>query len=249
MLLLAGTLAFAGCATKRDLRDVRSQIASLEARQDTIFLALTEQNRAVRDSVFQVLNEVIRTRGDLKNQLLQLEQQLIQIQELSGQTQRRLSELRDDYQRRAQAVQQGVETEAGEGVEPVEGGAGTDPEELYRIGSDQLQRGAASTARVAFEQLLSAFPTHERAPDAQFGIAESLYQDQRYEDAIQAFERLVQLYPDSPRAPQALYRAGVVAEERGNFEDARGYFRRVQSGYPRSEEARLAEQALSRLPR
>lgn len=238
------------CATKQDLKNVRQEMIALQERQDTIFVLLQQENRATRDSIFEAMQQMVRTRGEIRSQLLQMEQQLIQIQELTGQSQRRLGEMREAFEERRQAAP--VDTALPGGVrdddpaEPVEGG-GEEAEELYRIGMQQLEQEGASTARMAFEQLLRENPRHARAPDAQFGIAETYVLDQRTEEALAAYERVGELYPDSPRAPEALFRAGVLAEEEGNISAARRYFERVRAGYPRSDEARLAGEALERL--
>src|SRR5690606_1289913 len=101
----------------------------------------------------------------------------------------------------------------------------------------------------AFQQILSSYPSHPRAADAQYQIAETYVSEEAFDQALKEFERVAELFPDSPRAPQALYRAGVVSAERGNISDARRYFNRVVSGYPATEEARLAEDRLRNLPR
>lgn len=253
---LFAAVGLTGCATKRDVRDLSAEIANLRARQDTVLVILSGQNRAVRDSLFQVLNELIRTRGDLRNDLQRLEQQLTQIQQLAGQTQRSLLQLQDLERRLREAPRAARPDDEEEAAPPgsettrpvVERSTGTPADELYGLGLEQLDRGAAATARLAFEQLLQEHPGHARAPDAQFMIGETYYAEKRYDEALKALERVVELYPNASKSPQALYRAGVIAEERGNFSAARGYFNRVIGGWPRTEEARLADQALKRLP-
>ncbi|MEN8373838.1 MAG: tol-pal system protein YbgF [Gemmatimonadota bacterium] len=237
-------IVVAGCATKRDVKDVRAEIRSVMARQDSILVLLQNEHAAVRDSVRSVGEEIVTSRGELRNQLLGIEQQLVQIQELTGQSQRRLNQLREDITQRER-----VAPPPAPGEDTAEGASGVDGAELYVAGMEQLQRGASETARLAFEQLIRENPEHPQAPDAQFGIGESHYQEQDLDAALEAFDRVVQLYPDSPRAPAALYRAGIVSEERGNIEEARGYFNRVTSGYPRSEQARLASEKLQSLSR
>src|SRR5262249_16758702 len=44
---------------------------------------------------------------------------------------------------------------------------------LYITGKDQLKNGAYSTARMAFDQLLQAYPNSVEAPSAQFQIGQS----------------------------------------------------------------------------
>lgn len=242
--VLAAAAAAGGCATKNDLKQLRGEVVRLQERQDSLYRALLDQNRLLLDTLRMSAQLVVRVRGDLGYQLQQMEEQLIQIQELTGQSQRRLAELRQQWESRSQQLEADP---AAPPSTPPDGGAGGDAERLYAIGLQKLEEGAAATARAAFEQVVNGHPTHERAPDAQYQIAETYVAERDHDRAVREFERVVELFPNSARAPQALYRAGVISEERGNISRARVYFNRVQSGYPQSEEARLATDALRRL--
>ncbi len=240
-------LAGAACATKRDIRDLREQMAAMQARQDSLYGVIARQNQALMDSVRQTHELVLRVRGDLGNQLVQMEQQLIQIQELTGQSQQQLASLRQQVSSRGEYFATPPEAQGADSGATAQAGSGTDPEQLYSVGMDQLQRGNASVARRAFETIVQDHATHERAPDAQLQVAETYYQERNYDRAFQALDRVLELFPSSPAAPRAVYRAGIIAEEQGNIPRARSYFQRVLSGWPRSEEADLAREKLRRL--
>ncbi len=242
-VVLVAAFAATGCATKNDLKQVRNEMVRLQERQDSLFRQLQAQNLVLMDTLRTSAELVMRVRGDLGYQLQQMEQQLIQIQELTGQSQRRLTELRQQWQARNQEFEPSPET----AVSPASSGDGSDVDQLYAIGTQKLEEGAASTARMAFEQIINGHSTHPRAPDAQYQLAETYVQERDFDRALKEFERVIELFPNSARAPQALYRAGVISEERGNISRAREYFTRVRSGYPQSEEARLAGDALRRL--
>ena len=234
----------AGCATKRDLRDLRAEVVALQLRQDSLYAILEYQNRLLMDSVSGNREHILETRGALARQLLAMEDQLVQIQELTGQSQRRINELRQQMESRAGAVDAPGTTPGTNAPAPTP--SGNDPEQIYQLGRAQLERGNARTARQAFETLLAQHSTHRLAPDAQFGIAESWVQEDPAR-ALREFERVQELFPSSARAPAALYRAGVIARDRNDTAKAREYFQRVVRGYPGSEEARAASEALSRL--
>lgn len=240
-LALLFPLLLAGCATKRDLRDLRAEVVALQLRQDSLFQVLERQNALLLDSVSGNREIILNTRGDLARQLLAMEDQLVQIQELTGQSQRRINELRQQMESRADELQ-----EPASGTATAPAPSGNDPEQLYQVGRQQLERGNARTARQAFEMIISGHATHRLAPDAQFSIAESWVQEDPAR-ALREFERVQELFPSSPRAPAALYRAGVIARDRTDTAKAREYFQRVVRGYPGSEEARAASEALSRL--
>jgi TolA-binding protein len=221
---------------------VRNDIMIMQARQDSLY---RELGGAVMDTLRANTGLMLRIRGDLGNQLLAMEQQLIQIQELTGQGQRQLGELRQQWQTRSQdsttpAPQPGaVPTAMGE----------DEVEQTYVLGRQKLEEGSITTARAAFASILSGAPTHARAPDAQLQIAETYVAEQKYTEAFREFEKVIELFANSPQAPTALYRAGMLAKERGDNSKARTYFTRVQSGYSQSDEARLAAEELRRLPR
>lgn len=219
----------------------------LQARQDSLN---REHHREVMDTLRAQNNAqnglIMRVRGDLGNQLLTLEEQLIQIQELTGQGQRQLTELRQQWQARAQ--EGGIIPGAPEQTVPTEMSS-EDVETTYQLGRQKLEEGAVTTARAAFASILAGAPTHPLAPDAQLQIAETYVAEGEFEQAYREFEKVIELFANSERAPTALYRAGMVAKEQGNIEKARTYFSRVQSGYARSDEARLASEELKELQR
>ncbi|MGH7476353.1 MAG: tetratricopeptide repeat protein [Longimicrobiales bacterium] len=235
-------VASSGCATKRDVRDLRDAIVRANAKQDSVLFAVQRQNRALLDSIADTRDLLRQFRGDVGNRFTQIEEQLVQVQELTGQSQRRLAELREQI---AESRTQFAEPPPTEGTPAAEGGG--DVEELYQIGMENLQRGAAGTARAAFEEIVAAHQGHPRAPDAQYGLGEAYYQAGDGERALREFERVVELFPSAPAAPRALYRAGVIAAERGNNSRAREYFTRVMRGYPNSDEARSAAAELRRI--
>lgn len=242
LLVLASTVPLSACATKKDMKLLRDEIMFMQARQDSLY---RELGSAVIDTMRSQSGLLLRVRGDLGNQLLALEEHLIQIQELTGQGQRQLSDLRQQWQARAQEGS-GAPTPAA--AVPTAMGEG-EVEQTYALGRQKLGEGAVATARAAFASILSGAPTHPLAPDAQLQIAETYVAEDNFEQAYKEFEKVIELFANSQRAPTALYRAGMVAKGQGNIEKARTYFTRVQSGYSRSDEARLAGEELQQLRR
>jgi tol-pal system protein YbgF len=243
LLLAMGTT---GCATKRDVRDMRSDLRDVQARQDSIYQLLQMQNRQILDSLTVTTERLLNVRGQLARQLTELQQQLVQVGELTGQVQIRLNQLDQEL---AGAVGRVAPGEGGPDTAPgVSGGA--DPGEvrsIYEAGLDQLNLGNAATARRAFQMVVDSFPSDPLAAEAQRQIGDTYAMERQYDEALRAFDRVVERYQDSDAAPRALYRAGVIALERGQEGRARQYFQRVISGYPQSDSRRLAEDALQRM--
>jgi tol-pal system protein YbgF len=241
----------AGCALKGDVRKVELQVQALQAdlaksdaaraaERDTILAAV----RLLQQALAAQQAYLVQMRGDLRTELISVQQQLVSVQELTGQSQQRISELRSRLEARAQQPVPGVQS--GAPVGPSGNPAGPGPDQMYDISLQQYRRGSISTARLGFREFLRVFPTHERAPDALFYTGES-FEQAAPDSAAAVYDQLVRTYPNSPRAPSALYKLGLLAEQRGDKPTARTYYSRVIAGYPRSPEADLARQNQQRL--
>lgn len=235
VLVLAPLLG--ACATKRDLRDLRTEMEAMQASQEALLREIARQNDVLLDSLTV---QDIRLRGDILNRLLQMERQLVQIQELTGQGQQRLAEMRQELQREEETIR----TSTAPGAPMATGG---DAEELYEAAQGALMRGSFSSARTGFEALVRSFPQHERAPQAQLGIGETYEKTSEPEQALEAYELVPQLYPDSPQAPTALLRAGRIEASRDNEDEAETLFNQLLGAYPDSPEAETAEEELAEL--
>src|SRR5881396_3570454 len=108
LLVLALGLA-AGCALKGDVRKVELQVEAARAeraRADAERAAQLDSVRVLLAAVQQALAAqqayLVQLRGDVRTDLLAVQQQLVQVQELTGQSQQRLTELRARIEERAQ---------------------------------------------------------------------------------------------------------------------------------------------------
>src|SRR5213592_2391231 len=205
----------AGCALKGDVRKVELQVQALRAdlatsdaaraaERDTILAAV----RLLQQALATQQAYLVQMRGDLRTELLSVQQQLVAVQELTGQSQQRLTELRSRIESRAQQPDPSMP------VGPSGNAAGPGPDQMYDLSLQQYRRGSLTTARLGFREFLRVFPTHEHAPDALFYIGES-FEQSAPDSAAAVYDHVVKTYPKSPRAPSALYKQGVLAEQRG----------------------------------
>lgn len=248
----------AGCALKGDVRKVELQVEALRVEQERAQAgraAQLDSLRALVAAVQQALAQqqayLVQMRGDTRTDLVAVQQQLVQVQELTGQSQQRLSELRARIEERAQQPVPVLDTArggAGPPVGPSGAPAGPGPDQMYDLSLQQFRRGSLGTARLGFREFLRVYPTHERAPDALFYVGES-WASETPDSAAAVYQQVVKTYANSSRAPAALYKLGLLAEQRGDRAAARTYFARVIAGYPRSDEANLARDKLQRLGR
>ncbi len=225
---------------ERQLVELREETARADTARAVEVAAIMAQQQALIDSVRVMQARLTRSTGQFRSDHTEIQRQLIQIQELTGQSQQRLSDLRTQIQSRG-----GIRAGVGD---TLAARPGTQADELFDAALQQLRRGSAVTARSGFQMFLDSFPAHPRATDAQFLLGEAWTQLDS-DSAAAAYQVVVARFPDSPRAPAALFKLGVIAEQDDRLEEARSYFRRVLAGYPRSDEAALAQERLQNLER
>jgi tol-pal system protein YbgF len=80
-----------------------------------------------------------------------------------------------------------------------------DYDQAYRL----VTAGRYDVAETAFRQFLTAYPSDELAPDAQYWLGESLYAHGEYAAAAEEFKAGYQKYPKSRRAPDSLLKLGL----------------------------------------
>jgi tol-pal system protein YbgF len=200
----------------------------------------------VTDSVRVLGERLTRFQGDTRGELRGIQQQLLQVQELTGQSQRRLQELRAEMEARSQQVPSVPPAAAapGDTTVPAPVQAAPGPNQLYQLAYDQLRRGSYSAARAGFEELLRLYPTSELAPDAQINMAEAYAAEGAASAADSAYAAVVSKYPRSIRAPTALYKLALSQAQQGRRAQARTSMDRVVREYPTSDEADLAREWL-----
>ena len=230
-------------------------------RSDSVIAAnvagLARLLQVVADSVTSGQAVLTQLRGDVRVSMYNVQQQLVAIQELTGQSQQRLSELRgqlDQSQRQLSAGAAAPANPAPAGAVPV-APAGQrpemrepTPEQLVDISVAQLRRGSPESARVGFAEFVRRYPTHAKMPDVLFFTGEAWTAEQRPDSAALQYRAVVQRFPQSSRAPSALYKLGMQALAAGRTGEARDAFNRVVSAYPQSDEAALSRDRLRSLP-
>lgn len=239
---------------QHDLEVMRAESASSDSSLRAQMARLSDALGAVSDSLRVQGARVGKFQGDVQGSLYALQQQLIQVQELTGQSQRRIQQLRADLEARGTGGPPGSgmssATSPGPVVraEPEGASAAPGPNQLYQLSLDQLRRGSNGAARAGFQELVRLYPTADVAGDAQFYIAEAYAAEGNMTAADSAYATVVRTYPTSPRAPTALYKTALSMRKAGRTREARQAFEALVQGYPRSDEAELAREQL-RSPR
>lgn len=257
----------AGCALRSDVTKLRLQMNVQEqtaAQRDSAaranLAAIARLVQGILDSLAVQQSAVTGLKGDLRVDLYNIQQQLVAVQELTGQSQQRLTELRAQLEQRSEqlaAQPAAAPRDTAAGAAPPAAGAGAAPanaagaqpapDQLMELALQQLRRGSPATARMAFAEFLKLYPTHPRAGDAWFFIGESWTAEQRGDSAAAAYLRVVQRFPGSGHAAAALYKLGMIAAAAGRRDEARSQFNQLVSAYPLSDEAALAREQLRTL--
>ena len=217
---------------------MRSESARSDSALRSQLLQVTTTLAMSSDSMRVLSARMARLSGDLQGTLYELGQQLVQIQELTGQSQRRLQEVRASLEQRSAAI--GAATP---GADPAAAGQ-PGPNQLFQLALDQLRRGSTGTARSAFQDILTKHPQSDVAGEAQFYIGESWRLEGNRVAADSAYLLVVSKYPKSPRASTALYKYAQSLEAANDMPRARSFYELIVKEYPRSDEAVLASDRL-----
>ena len=238
---------------------VQGEVALLRAetmRRDSARAAqLTEviqMQQRIMDSIAVSRRAVGQLKGDLASDLYNIQQQLVQLQELTGQSQQRLTELRTQLEARGAQIEAAPGTPVpapGDSAQPEStAAASASADQMYEASLAQLRRGSTSTARLGLREMLRTYPSSPRAPDALYFVGQT-FAAENPDSAAAYYTQVVDKYPSSPRAASALYNLGLLAERRRDTAKARDAYQRVIQKYPQSDEAALARDRLRALGR
>jgi tol-pal system protein YbgF len=252
-------LAFAGCATKGDIRSLqtefRNEMRAIAARQDSVLVELRLQNAVMQDTLRTQSDQLFDFRGQIATQLQAIAQGMARLEAISGENQRGITSMRDqmaNMRRGTGGVSGGPpmmvdSTQAGGPGPETLPGTGGNAEQLYAVAREQHARNSLSTAQRAYEDFLEEYPNHALAPDARWFLAELLVQQNRPEDAIEALQEIPTLFPTASRVPDALFRIGTLQIDLDNDEEARATLQRLIATYPDASVSTLARELLEEL--
>ena len=255
-------------ATRGDMRILQGDINTVRTESQRSAQAqaqaLTETARilqAVSDSLSRLSSRQLGFEGDTRGELRRVNEQLIQVQQLLGQSQNIIRSLRADLEAagRTPIPESAVAPPPTTASPPARGsappvtpapaaGAVPGPNQLYQDGRQHYERGSYASSRIAFGDLLLNYPGSDLAPDAQYLIAESYAAERNFPAAETAYAAVVSKYPDSPRAPEAMYKRALIFLEDKNVAAARPLLEAIIRQYPRTDAAEFARERLASIP-
>jgi tol-pal system protein YbgF len=121
------------------------------------------------------------------------------------------------------------------------------PIDVYNAAYRDYQKGSYDLAISGFRDFLQANPASELADNASYWIAESLFSQKKYREAIQQFDTVVTKYPKSDKVAGSLLKKGYAYISLGERAQGIVQLQYVVHEHPKSQEAGLARQKLKQL--
>ncbi len=254
--ITAFAVTLSGCAMKGDIRLLQEELRGMAARQDSLVAELRLETRSTQDTLRTQSDQMFDFRGDISRQLQLINQGLVRLEAIAGENQRGMTSIRDQLAniRRTPALANSpgsagapADADTRDSESLVGGGRAGNPDQLWEVAQEQLERGSLNSASRAFEQFIAEHPNDGRVPDAHFYLADILTQQDRPDDALEAFLEIQQLFPTAPRVPMALFRIAVLQEALGDTDGAKATLERIMNTYPDAPIAMLARDKLREL--
>ena len=248
-----GALLFtaSGCffATKQDFEKLQQDIvvsrASSNAADSVQRTQLVDVSRSVRtlsDSINALSRRVSAMRTASESEMNAMKEDISQLQDLSGQSEQRLRDVRAQLEekRQQEAAPAPADSVAGSAAPAT----GPGPLQLLQAGRDQLLKGGNVSARGAFSELITKYPTSEYVPEAMFYTAQAYAAERNLDAADAQYLALISRFPKSPRVPTAMYKRALHLQSQKKTTEAKRIFQDIIKRFPRSDEAALADERL-----
>jgi tol-pal system protein YbgF len=255
LVLVCATLVSTGCFASKtefiklqdDFSVSRASSAAADSAQAEQLASVSRSLRALTDSILSLNRKVTAMRSTSETELAAIKQDISQLQDLSGQSEQRLREIRATLEEKRPEPAP-VNTDPSTGSSPTGSSPpGPGPAQLLQAGRDQLLKGGNASARSAFDELVSRYPNSEYAPEAIFYTAQSYAAERNPAAADSVYVVLIARFPNSPRVATAMYKRAQTMQAARRTTQARQLYQEIIKRFPRSDEAALAEERLQSL--
>ncbi|HEY1952656.1 MAG TPA: tetratricopeptide repeat protein [Gemmatimonadaceae bacterium] len=247
--------ALAGCffATKSDFDKLQQDMLyaragsnAADSVQRAYLIDLTRTVRSLNDSITALNKRVNAMHTANDADLAAMKEDISQLQDLSGQSERQLRDMRAAVeQRTAQANENPAPADTSAAASASDAASnGPGPAQLLQAGRDQLLKGGNVAARGAFGELITKYPRSDLVPEAIFYTAQAYAAEKNPDAADKEYASLITRYPNSPRVPTAMYKRALQMQASKKTAEAKRLFQDIIKRFPRSDEAALADERL-----
>ncbi len=259
LILLVILLIFTGCATRGDLKALRSELnqkmdvtvdsVKKELEKSSEVLEQTRKGNAntaadiaeLRDSIQQLRGQMetlkkdaargIKDEEKIENMLLKINfiENFLEIGKKDG-----LSDTGD----KKKASGNGSLKDATRKQ---------DKEGMYSASYQLFKEGNYDKARIEFRNFLTLYPKSEYSENAQFWIGECYFFEKDYEKAILEYEKVTKNFPRGKKVPYALLKQGLSFLNLKDKTSAKLLLQQVIKDYPNTNQARVARSKLQEI--
>ena len=121
--------------------------------------------------------------------------------------------------------------------------------ESFESSFELLRKGDYVSAEIALREYIKDFPMGSYTDDAKYWLAESLFSQDKYSEALDIFNEIIIEYPGSEKMMESILKSGFSYQELGDLSSAEAIFMRVIRDYPNSSASSLAEERLKEIRR
>ena len=260
LILLVALFIIAGCASRGDLKALRSELnqkidSRLDAAVDSVKTELAKSS--------EVLEQTRKINANTTADIAELRDG---IQQLRGQ----VETLKKDVARGGKVDEEKIDNmllkinfienflEIGKSdtgdKKKVTGNGSTkdtakkqDKESMYSASYQLFKEGNYDKARAEFRNFLALHPKSEYSENAQFWIAECYFFEKDYEKAILEYEKLTNNFPRGKKVPYALLKQGLSFLNLKDKTSAKLLLQQVIKDYPNTNQARVARSKLQEI--
>lgn len=242
----------AGCATKQDVMRVEEKVNQVRADQrllkakidaiDSLMASGAEQDNRLRVDIRSSVD-------DMNEQLTQLQNQLNDLNQMIYNFSQRVA----SQPSQPQIIQQPPPSEdtaaqAADTAE-VEAASSVDCTGLWDQAFKDMRRGQYDLALSGFSDYIKFCPDGNLLDNSQYWIAESYYEMEMNERAIEEYTTLVDSYPESEKLSSAYFKIGRSYEKMDNKEKALEYYVIIQEQFPGSVQHEQVKDKIERWQR
>ncbi len=246
---IAVLVFLSGCVSVGDFEQMKAEMARLNVENTELRKEVSELKIRI-DRMSSDLSTAIALKEGQLTLIAQTQDYIKELQVLKGRfeensynNEKRFKELNEritELQARlTQPVQKEQEQAKKEKLQ--------DPKEIYDSAHVDIKNKDFVSARGKFQEIVKNYPDFALLPNSYFWIAETYYNEKKYEDAILAYEEFLKKYPKHEKSPGALLKEGMAFLELKDKKTAKVVFERVIEKYPQSKEAQIAQQKIAEI--
>lgn len=109
-------------------------------------------------------------------------------------------------------------------------------EEIYQQGQEALKEGKNDEAAALFTSLMTRYPEHKLAENAQYWLGEAYYAKKDYAKSAVTFAKGYEKYKNGNKGPDNIFKLGMSFKELGKVKEACTAFVNLPKEFPKAEQ-------------